>query len=44
MPRTHKFNARSEGMVKISTTERVDYSKFATPEWELLISFFRWYP
>lgn len=44
MPRTHKFNARSEGMVKISTTERVDYSKFATPEWNLIVSFFRAYP
>ena len=44
MPRTHKFNSRSEGMVKISTTERVDYSKFATPEWEFLISVFRFWP
>ena len=31
-------------MVKISTTERVDYSKFATPEWNLIVSFFRAYP
>lgn len=44
MPRTHKFNSRSEGMVKISTTERVDYSKFATPEWEFLISVWRYWP
>lgn len=40
MPRTHKFNARSEGMVKIATTERIDYSKFATKEMELIVSFF----
>lgn len=32
------------GFVRRKTREGVDYSKFATKEWALLISFFRWYP
>lgn len=32
------------GFVRRATREAVDYTKYATPEWCLLISFFRWYP
>ena len=32
------------GFVKRETREMVDYSKFATKEFALIISFFRWYP
>lgn len=32
------------GFVKRQTRAGVDYEKYATREWALLISFFRWYP
>ena len=35
---------RAGGFVRKPTRAGVDYSQFATKEWALLISFFRWYP
>ena len=35
MPRPPKTNKEREG---------IDYDQFATPEWRLILSFFRWYP
>lgn len=35
---------RAGGFVRKPTRAGVDYSQFATKEWSLLISFFRWYP
>ena len=40
----YAFNSRAGAYSKVPTGERVDYDKFATKEWALLISFFRWYP
>ena len=35
---------RAGGFVRKPTRAGVDYAQFATKEWALLISFFRWYP
>ena len=32
------------GFVRRPTRQGVDYSKFATEQWAILLSFFRWYP
>lgn len=45
MPRKGCFYApRAGGFLNKPTRETIDYSQFATKEWALLISFFRWYP
>lgn len=42
MPRKvkHTWSTRAGEHLRVMDVERVDYSKFATPEWELLLSFF----
>lgn len=38
------WSSRAGGHLYRPESERVDYSKFATPEWALLVTFFRFYP
>lgn len=38
------FSARAGGHLNKPTRETIDYDKFATPEWALLVTFFRYYP
>lgn len=40
----YTYSRRQGAFVKKQTRAGVDYDKYATPEWALLISFFRWYP
>lgn len=40
----YTYSRRQGAFVKRQTRAGVDYDKYATPEWALLISFFRWYP
>lgn len=38
------YSRRQGAFVKKQTRQGVDYDQYATKEWALLISFFRWYP
>lgn len=40
----YTYSRRQGAFVKKQTRAGVDYDKYATAEWALLISFFRWYP
>lgn len=40
----YQYSKAADGYVRRQTRQGVDYNKFATKEWALLISFFRWYP
>lgn len=40
----YTYSRRQGAFVKKQTRAGVDYDAFATKEWALLISFFRWYP
>lgn len=42
--RKYTYSKKSGSYVQKETRAGVDYSQFATKEWALLISFFRWYP
>lgn len=42
--RPYTFSRNQGRYIKKETRAGVDYSQFATKEWALLISFFRWYP